>query len=769
MHLNVKQISIDRALQQANEHKDAGRFQAAEAIYRGILSSSPGHLAANRNLGELALRTNRPEMSVQYLKVALDALPTDECCWLAYIDALVQSNQSLLAQQALTEAKNLGFRGVALAELQRRIAGTGKDPQPESAAAASVRTPYAGAWLEPQAEQMRTVVDLFHQRRFREAESLAAAIAERFPQHPFGWKALGATLRELGRLDEAVQPLRMAVQLAGDAESHCNLGLVLQEAGYPEEAVASFRKALEGKPDLVEAHCNLGRACLSLGQLSEAEASLRRAIRIKPDLAEAHNTLGVVLQEAGRWLEAEKACRRAIELRPNYVEAHINLGASLCSAGRLSEAESSFRAALLIRPDDPDAFSNLLYLHNYRASQSPEQCAAEARQFGQVVGRKAGTSYASFSPIAATERLRIGLVSGDLRSHPVGYFAEGLLAQLDSSRLEFFAYPTQHNSDALTTRIRPHFLAWKPLVGLSDEVAARLIHTDGIHVLIDLSGHTAHNRLPVFGWKPAPVQVSWLGYFATTGVAQIDYLLADAISVPPEHHSHFTESIWYLPETRLCFTPPDIDLAVAPLPALTNSYITFGNFQNLTKLGDEVLALWSQIMAALPSARLRIQNKQLADVDVRRQFSHRLYQAGIAPERASLHGPMPRRDYLAAHAEVDLMLDSFPFPGGTTTCEALWMGVPTLTLAGDRLIARQGASLLAAAGLPAWITQSKQEYIDKALRFARDVPALAAMRSLQRLSVLRSPLFDARRFAQHFESALWQMWRLHAAAHSSEA
>jgi predicted O-linked N-acetylglucosamine transferase (SPINDLY family) len=376
-----------------------------------------------------------------------------------------------------------------------------------------------------------------------------------------------------------------------------------------------------------------------------------------------------------------------------------------------------------------------------------------------MVSGKVGARFSSWSAPIAAERLRVGLVSGDLLNHPVGYFVESLLCALDPSRIELFAYPTQPLADALTARIQPRFAAWRPLYGRSDAAAAKLIHDDGLHVLIDLSGHTAHNRLPVFAWKPAPVQVSWLGYFATTGLAEIDYLLADAVSVPPEHHDHFTEKIWYLPDTRLCFTPPAIDVPVTPLPAQANGYVTLGSFQNLAKLGEAVLDRWGRILAALPNARLRVQNKQLADPGVRAQLIERLRRAGIEPERVALHGPMPRRDYLAAHAEVDFIVDTFPFPGGTTTCEALWMGVPTLTLAGDRLIARQGASLLAAAGLNDWIAHSEAEYVEQALAFARDVPALAALRSSLRAQALRSPLFDATGFARNFECALRKMWR----------
>jgi len=606
---------------------------------------------------------------------------------------------------------------------------------------------------------MRAVVDLYNRRRLADAASLAERLAEEFPEHPFGWKALGATLRDLGRLPEATRALREATRLSGDAESHNNLGLVLQEAGEREQAEAAFVEALRRQPGLVEAHANLGRLYHATGRLALAEASLRTALRIQPRLAEAHNSLAVVMKDSGRLLEAEASCRRAIACRPEYVEAHACHGAVLTSMGRLSDAEASFRRALQLRPDYLEAHSNLLFSHNYAADRSPQECLAEARQYGEKVSARAQGRYSTWLAAPEPQQLRVGVVSGDLREHPVGYFLDGLLQRLDRSRLNLYAYPTQHAGDSLTERIRSHCVGWTPLSGRGDADAARLIHADGIHVLFDLAGHSAHNRLPVFAYKPAPVQVSWLGYFATTGVAEIDYLLADPVSVPPAHHGHFSETIWYLPDTRMCFTPPAAEVPVAPLPALAHGFVTFGSFQSMAKLNDAVLALWAQVLLALPSARLRLQNRQLADAALRQQLGQRLQALGIAAHRVSMHGPLPHQAYLAAHGEVDLILDTFPFPGGTTTCEALWMGVPTLTLAGDRLIGRQGAGLLTAAGLCDWIAETPAHCVEKALAFATNLPALAGLRAGLRAQALASPLFDATRFARSFESAVWAMWQ----------
>jgi len=281
-----------------------------------------------------------------------------------------------------------------------------------------------------------------------------------------------------------------------------------------------------------------------------------------------------------------------------------------------------------------------------------------------------------------------------------------------------------------------------------------------VHVLLDLSGHTAHNRLPVFAWKPAPVQASWLGYFATTGVAEMDYLMTSEVAVPQAHRNHFTESVWYLPDIWLCFTPPKLELPVNTLPALTNGYLTFGCFQRLDKISDTALSAWGHILRARPRAKLLLANKELCNQTTVVQFTQRLEEQGIDPARVDLQGAAKSRgDYLARYNNVDVMLDTFPYPGVTTTCEALWMGVPTLTLAGDTLLSRQGAGMLVPAGLSDWVAYSEEGYVEKAIQLTSDLPKLAALRAGLRQQVLASPVYDAPRFARNFEAALWGMWR----------
>jgi predicted O-linked N-acetylglucosamine transferase (SPINDLY family) len=626
---------------------------------------------------------------------------------------------------------------------------------------------------------------------FRKALSIQPGYVE-------AYSGMGLALRGNKQLEEAVESCRRAIAIKPDsADAHYNLGLVLKNQGLLDDAIRCYRTALALNPVFAEAYNDLGLALKEQGKLEEAAESCRHALTLKPGHAEAYRNLGLIFQEQGKqdvaveyYLKAisiepnsalahnNLACslqkqgkldaaidryRQALSLEPDSVEIHNNFGSALQLQGNLDEAIEYFHKALLLEPGCIEARSNLLFVLSYHAGHGAAEYLEEALLYGKTLG-------ASARPYAAwktgqdspdVQPLRIGLVSGDLRNHPAGFFLESILQHLDPARVELVAYPTQSLEDDLTARIKPRFAAWHSLVGLNDEAAAKRIHEDGIHVLIDLAGHTAHNRLPVFAWKPAPVQVTWLGYFASTGVAEIDYLLADSVSVPAAEQARFTEKIWYLPDTRLCFTPPaeNPGLAANTLPALRNGYITFGCFQNLTKINDAVLAAWGRIFQALPNARLRLQNKQLNSHAMRNAILQRLHRVGIATSRVMVHGQSPREAYLAAHAEVDIILDTFPYPGGTTTCEALWMGVPTLTLAGDSLIERQGAGMLSCAGLLDWVARDTDDYVGLALRHAADLDGLAKLRLGLRQKVLASPLFDAPRFAANLETALHDMWR----------
>lgn len=700
--LPSKLRSIEEALQLAIAHHQAGQLQDAERVYQAILEAYPNHSDAHHNFGVLCVQAQRHNFGLAHFRAALKINPAQPQYWLSYIDALMQVGCFEEARQGFHQARK---------------------------------------FVEHAALLDRRAVAL--------QANLQAYIANNS----------GVLHYEQGHLAEAEERFREALRAKPDlAEAYNNLGNVLKDQGRLSEAETCLRCAIAIKPDYAEAYNNLANPLKDQGKLIEAESNLRRALQIKPDYAEAHNNLANTLREQGRLTEAEVAYRTALSIRPDYVEAYSNLGNVLKDQGRLAEAESCLRLALKMKPDFFEAYDNLLFVLNFNTNQSQVVRFEEAVLYGRRVTERVKERFSNWLCSKKPERLRIGLVSGDLWKHPVGYFLEGLIRNVDQEDIEFVVYQTHHKEDELTSRIRYNVSAWRSLQGIDDVSAAKLIHADGVHILLDLSGHTAHNRLPVFAWKPAPVQVSWLGYFATTGMVEIDYLLADEVGVPASQQKFFTEKIWYLPDTRLCFTPPTIEFPVEPLPALSKGYVTFGCYQSVAKVSDEVLDTWSRIFSALPSGRLRWQSRQFSDSNIVEQTTLRLGRHGIPKNRIALHSAVSREAYLASHAEVDMILDTFPYPGGTTTCESLWMGVPTLTLAGDLLLSRQGASLLTAAGLKDWVVANKTDYISKAIARAEDIPSLVAVRAGLRERVLKSPVFDAHRFARNFEAIMWAMF-----------
>jgi predicted O-linked N-acetylglucosamine transferase (SPINDLY family)/predicted SAM-dependent methyltransferase len=539
----------------------------------------------------------------------------------------------------------------------------------------------------------------------------------------------GITFKELAQLDNAVRCLHRAVEISPDnPETHINLGDTYSDLGQPDKAIASYQRALKINPHHAVAYSNLGNVHLALGGFDDAIICYRRAIEIQPDLAAAHSNLGAALKDIGYPIDAIASTRRALEIIPGLNAAR----------------------------------SNLLFVENSVSRSPPMQLLEEAKRFGDIVTAQA-KPFTSWKNDPNPDRcLRIGFVSGDLRNHPVGHFVEGVLHALASNaanQLEIHAYTTYFCSDSVSQRIRACCQGWHSAVGLSDETFANKIREHGIDILIDLSGHTAHNRLPVFAWKPAPVQVTWLGYLATTGVSAIDYLIADEWTLPELEEPNFSEKIWRLPESYLCFTPPQESTPVGPLPALRNGYITFGSFNNLTKINDDVVALWARILLAVPNSRLFLKTKQFAQPSVQEGVRDRFSVHGIDGERLILTGQVAREDYLAPYHQLDIALDPFPYPGITTSVESLWMGIPVITLAGNSFLSRQGVGLLTNAGLPSWIAHTPEDYVALAQKHAGDLDNLAQLRASLRNRIATSPIFDSVLFAKHFCEALRGMWK----------
>ena len=594
--------------------------------------------------------------------------------------------------------------------------------------------------------------------RLAEAEPLYRQALALDPNHVHALHYLGALAHQAGRSDIAADLIGRAVALdVRSPNAHNSLGAALKALGRADEAAAAHRRAIALKPDFAVAHNNLAAALQDQGRLDEAIAACRRAIALQPDLAMAHLNLGAALRDQGELDAAVASCRQALALKPDYVEAWVNLGAALKDQGMRTEAAAAYGRAIALQPDYDLAHSNLILLQAGAPHSDLGEGLDLARRHGKILQQRGG-AYSAWTSAPAPDRLRVGLVSGDLKDHPVGYFLEAILAKFDPARIELIAYPTHPETTALTERIKPLFSAWRPVHGLSDEAAAAAIHADGVHVLIDLAGHMAHNRLGVFARRPAPVQASWLGYFATTGVQAMDYLIGDPFVTPPGEAGHLTETPWALPETYLCFTPPDVALEVGALPAASGEGVTFGSFNTLMKMTDAVVTLWARVLQATPGSKLFLKTKQLNDAPARQGVERRFAAHGIAADRLILEGGSPRAELLAAYNRVDIALDPFPYPGGTTSVEALWMGAPFVTRRGDRFLSHLGESIAHNAGLADWIADDDEAYVAIAAGHAADLLRLASLRAGLRSQVLASPLFDAPRFARHLEHALWGMW-----------
>ncbi|MGN6085442.1 O-linked N-acetylglucosamine transferase, SPINDLY family protein [Trinickia sp.] len=572
---------------------------------------------------------------------------------------------------------------------------------------------------------------------------------------------LGLSHQQAGRFAEAEAIYR---QILAAEPHHADalhlLGLVAYHRGDYTQASELIMLALTYRESEIF-YGNLGNALAARGMRAAAMESFRQAIALKPDYVHPHNNLGNLLREEGQFTQAVACYTTVIALQPDYAEAHNNLANVLVDLGDLDAAIAAYRHAIALKPNLLDARSNLLFILSYRENLDQAAYLSEAAEYGRIAtaGAKPWRTWHVSTEPQRRGPLRIGLVSGDLKVHPTGHFLESILAHIDRSRIELVAYPTRRFEDALTARIKPYFSAWTPLASLNDEQAAARIRDDRVDLLLDLSGHMNYNRLPLFAWRPAPVQASWLGYFASTGLPAMDYLLGDPHVLPPDAQVHYTERLWRLPDSYLCFTPPAEHVDVGPLPLITQGHVTFGCFNHLMKMNDSVVDVWARILHAVPGSRLFLKAKQLDDAPTCETTLARFAKRGIDASRLILEGRSPRAEYFAAYNRVDIALSPFPYPGGTTSVEGLWMGVPVLCRHGDRFLSNICASMLHSAGLADWIAKDDEAYVAKAIAFAADVPRLTALRANSRAALLASPLCDAVRYARHLETAFEAMWR----------
>ena len=567
---------------------------------------------------------------------------------------------------------------------------------------------------------------------------------------------------ESKRFTAAEAHARRALQATPqDAQLLNTLGIIQTGLGQFDAALATLSRARSLQPSWAPVHGSIGDALFRRGDMEGAVASYRRALELDPDLAVAHVNLAVVLIEMGRLEEAESSCRRAIALVPDSWLAYNGLGLAALHAMDHEAAIDCFRRAIEFNPAFAPAYSNLLFGLAKKPSFGARELLEEHRRFGEHFESALPGPRRDHANDRDPDRpLRIGFVSGDLRDHAVAYFFEPVLAALhDSRQLVLHAYSTHFISDDVSQRLRPMFAHWRDVGGLADDELANQIAADGIDILIDLSGHTAKNRLPVFAAKPAPVQASWIGYPGTTGLRSMDYYLADRLFLPHERFAwQFTEKLVYLP-TTVPFLPPADAPAVAGLPAAESGIVTFGSFNRMNKITRDVVALWARLLRALPDSRMLI-------AAVPDDFDDDLLigwfaAEGIGRDRLDLRKRCPLSAYLALHGEVDVCLDTYPYTGGTTINHALWMGVPTLTLAGDTPASWSGARLMGLVGLPEFIADSPDDFLAKGLARVADLGRLAEIRAGLRAAFDASPLGKPDLIADAFVRAtrvMWQRW-----------
>ena len=741
------------------------------------------------NKVRLLLKESRNKEALELIKINYNFFNREPEGWLVLASCLLVNNQDseslLLVERAIHARENYAEAFLCKAFIRAR-AGIIDEAINDAKLAVKIKPHLFSAWtllsslfnkignrsaaidslkkaldIEPNNIELSIQLGDFLRQEHREVEALEIFenVVRLDPENSNAWGNFGFALQQFGIGEKAKLAYEKSLSLNPKSAEICfNLGAILRNNGNLEAAKKYFDRAISINPFFLGAHCNLGNTLKEMGRFSEAESSYLEAIKLNPEFAEAHNNLGNNLKELMRYSSAEASIRNAIAIRPSFAEAHNNLGVILQELGRSEDALASYRKATALKPYYFEAYSNLLFTINYIQSRSIDEALQEAKQFGLIVSNRSIPKFTAWNFNSKASKIRVGFISGDLKNHPVGYFTEGLIKNFNKDLFEIISFPTIIKSDDLTIRIKPYFKEWIPIYGKTDLEAATIIYSQNIQILIDLSGHSAKNRLPVFSYKPAPVQITWLGYFATTGLPEMDYILGDPYVTPQSEVSHFSEKIRQLPETYLCFSPPNEQVFISPLPALENGFITFGCFNNLSKMGNVVVKNWASILKAVPNSKLFLKTKQLGDAKVVAEVFSRFAVYDITPDRLVIEGYSPRGDLLVAYNRVDIALDPFPYPGGTTSVEALWMGVPVLTLKGDRFLSHVGESIASNVGNTDWIAINQNDYVAKAVEFSNNLQYLSTMRNRLRHTVLQSPLFDSQHFANNFSKVLQEIW-----------
>jgi predicted O-linked N-acetylglucosamine transferase (SPINDLY family) len=666
----------DEAMRIVQVHVDAGETAEAATVCRAVLEMQPAHAQAHYRLGLIEWKADDLRAAAHHLSNALQAGLQDTACWLAYIEVLLDGAEAVAAREVLALARRHGAGGAALELLARRVERAER-----------------GAPLDTEVDAM---VGALLAERLDEAETAARAMVRDCPQFAYGWKGLGVVYHRRGQFGMALEAMTAAAERdPGDAETLSNQGFLLRTLGRTQEAEAPLRRSLELNPNDANAHKNLGMVLFDLGRMTEAEASSRAALALDPDNAAAWNTVGVALQGQNRVVEAIEAYRRVLAQEPDNHGVHSNM------LFAMSQLEGMDAGALFLAH----------------------------RRFGEWLEARGDAAPAAHRNSRDPQRpLRIGFLSADLRNHAVASFIEPVFERLAGRpALALYVYHNHPVHDHVSQRLHAHAAQWWVTTGMSDAALEARIREDAIDILIDLSGHTAYNRLPLLARKPAPIQATWIGYPGTTGLRAVDYYLTDRFVLPPgRFDAQFTERLVQLPMAAP-FQPAHDAPDVGPLPALANGHVTFGSFNRISKIGRAVVAAWGRLLRALPDSKLLLAG--LPDDGRADQLLGWLAEEGVDAARVRLHKRCGLREYLGLHNQIDILLDSFPYSGGTTIMHALWMGVPALSVAGETAAGRQTSCILEHLGLQQFIADDPADIERKGLAVCADLGALADVRA----------------------------------------
>lgn len=571
-----------------------------------------------------------------------------------------------------------------------------------------------------------------------------------------------AALYELGRFKDAEVAAREAIEKYPDeAALHVNLGNVLLHIGKARPAIKAFHKALECNPACAEAHLSLATLFGETSHLGAALVHIKREIAAKGENIQRLASLALAQKASGDSVAAEATCRKALHMQPGNISALITLAGCLGARADHTGAIELHERALMTDPQMPSIFSNIAFDSTYLPDASAEAVMSYhlewARRYEQPVSDRAHRHVHRSGD--ADRPLRIGYVSGDFGRHPVGFLLSDVLRHHDREKFYIHCYSMMRKSDEITQAIREQTNSWIEALLLGDDELAEQIRQDRIDILVDLSGHTAYNRLPVFARKPAPVQATWIGYFHSTGLRNIDYFITDPHTTPAGSGQLFSEAPVFLPHSRFCYSPPEYAPEVAPLPVELNGYVTFGSFNRTEKLVDPVIDAWARILALAPASRLLLKSSSLENEALRKDIRHRFSARGIESERIELRGPSSHPDMLEQYSEIDIALDPFPFNGGMTTLEALWMGVPVLTIEGRSVVSRQTVSVLHNIGLADELAFPDTEaYIKGAVALSMNNQRIDSLRRTIRPLMAASAIRNARQFSADLEALYRRMW-----------